>query len=79
MYAESLRVSRETLGDTHPKSLIMMYNYTALLMRLGQWERAEKLAEECVRSNVARFGPDHSETKDAEELLEMTKSRVSTR
>ena len=46
-----------------------MYNYLDLLIRLDQWERAQLLAEECARGNVARFGPVHSETKDEEELF----------
>ena len=43
--------------------LITMQHLAALLIRLGQPERAKQLAEECVRGNVARFGPDHSETR----------------
>ena len=77
LFAECLRVMRESksMGDKHPKTLLMMFNYVGLLMGLRQWDKAQKLAEECVRGNVARFGASHKETQEANNLLERVRRK----
>ena len=40
------------LGDRHRNTLIAMYGYAAVLLRLGQFKQ---LVEECARGNIAQL------------------------
>ena len=60
---EALAASRETLGDTHPDTLVSIWNLSRLLSSKGDDEAAKRLCQEALSAARRVLGDDHPYTK----------------
>ena len=65
----TLETQIKVLGPDHPDTLISVYSYADLLIKLDKKDEAMHWGQVCVEGNERVFGPDHNETKDARKIL----------
>jgi tetratricopeptide (TPR) repeat protein len=62
LLCDVLRCYRETLGDTHPNTLISMNNLAFLLNEQGKVSEAESLYRDALRCRRETLGDTHPDT-----------------
>ena len=63
LYRQALEISRETLGEGHPKYAIRLNNLANLLANTGRNEEAEPLYRQALEVFRATLGDDHAKTR----------------
>ncbi|HWM91938.1 MAG TPA: tetratricopeptide repeat protein [Thermoanaerobaculia bacterium] len=66
----SLEISREVLGEAHPKTARKLQVLAGILRDLGRTEEAEPLFRQAVEAFELILGPDHPLTRSARKDLE---------
>lgn len=69
---ETLKSSRELLGETHPDTLTAMAKLAWTLCKLGDLAGARKLQEQVLEENRRVRGEEHSQTLTAMSNLAVT-------
>ena len=69
MLREATDGFREVLGEEHPYTGIAMLSLADALLQLDRISEAEALAIETRTRREDRHGPNHEQTREAEELL----------
>lgn len=59
VYEESIRLSIEIYGETHPVTLSIYSDYGGLLRNLGRYEQSQEILAKAIRIAQALYGPDH--------------------
>ena len=65
LYCEALVGRRETLGDSHPNTLSLIYNFGVLLQTQKRLGDAIPLFREELEGLTARYGKGHDETQSS--------------
>jgi tetratricopeptide (TPR) repeat protein len=65
LYRDVLRCRRETLGETHPRTLSSMNNLANLLSDQGKLSEAEPLYRDALRYGRETLGETHPDTLSA--------------
>lgn len=66
---QALEGRRRVLGDDHPHTLLSLRNLAQLLIATGWFEEAKSLALQAHTLCASRFGPGHTETGKAVDLI----------
>ncbi|KAH6971524.1 hypothetical protein BKA56DRAFT_557396 [Ilyonectria sp. MPI-CAGE-AT-0026] len=62
LYAESLAIREEVLGNKHPETLRTMNNLASTSMEQGRWDEAEVLQVEVLENRKRMLGDEHPAT-----------------
>jgi len=64
-FEKAYEIQSTTLPAAHPVLGVTLFNLASICTELGDFERAEAYAVECLESCQANFGDDHGDTADA--------------
>ena len=69
LYLKSLEVSKRTLGEEHPDTLLIMHNLGGLYQVEEDYFEAKSLFQQCFEIRKRRFGGQHPSTLDSMRAL----------
>lgn len=62
-YERALKGQEKTLGNTHPDTLMSVYNIASIYHDLKDYGKAEELYQRVLNGYKAQLGKDHESTK----------------
>lgn len=71
MLRQLVEARSRVLGATHPDTLASRHNLVNTYLTVGNTKRAERELPDLLADTKARFGPDHNEARNVQELAQM--------